>query len=236
MADVPPESPTDQEAESAGSPAESSESLHERSSGSDGSPAGERREAAGTDDDAPQVVGVDSDAAEDLLGALSSEMARAVLDALHEDPATASQLADRLDASLQTVHYHLENLSEADVVEVAGTTTSDKGREMDLYAPAGGPVVVFAGDEDDGNQLRDALKRLVSAFGFLALASLLIQEVLGEGVRRLWESPERPTGDVTVAETTREAAGIEPGVAFFAGGAIVILAAFAVWYWQWRRD
>ncbi len=225
MADVPPESPADEES-AADAPAESPR---------EGSSDGDRRNPPDVrgNGEAPQVVGADSDAADDLLGVLSSETARAVLEALHDDPATASELAERLDASVQTVHYHLGNLSEAGVVEVAGATTSEKGREMDLYAPAGGPVVVFAGDEDDGDRLRDALKRLVGAFGVLALVSLLVQELLGGGVRRLWESTES-TDDVMVAETTREAAGVEPGLAFFAGGAVVLLVGFAVWYWRWR--
>lgn len=181
----------------------------------------------------PRVVGVDSEAADDLLGVLSSETAREVLEAVHDEPATASGLADRLDVSLQTVHYHLRNLADAGVVEVADTAASETGQEMDVYAPAEGPVVVFAGD--GGDDLRDALARLASGFGLLAVASLLVQEVLGGGVDRLL-GPSEPTGEEPmVADATREAAGIEPGLVFFAGGAVVLLAGFAIWYWSRYR-
>ena len=195
-------------------------------------------------DTSPRVVGVDSDDADDLLGVLSSDTARAVLAAIHDEPAPPSDIADRLDMSLQRVHYHLSNLTEAGVVEVADTIYSEKGREMKVYAPAHGPIVVFAGDDTAGDDLRQALSSLLGAVGILAVASLLVQQVWGGGVTQLWQS--QPTsGDDTQVRLMSEsadqgrnvadaAAGIEPGILFFAGGALVLALAFAFWYYRSR--
>jgi DNA-binding transcriptional ArsR family regulator len=138
-----------------------------------------RSDAGGPASDDPKVVGLDSDAADDLISALSSRTARRVLAELHEDPASPSALADRVDTSLQNVQYHIENLSEADVIEVVDTVYSEKGREMEVYAPADRALVVFAGREQETSGLKSALKSLLGGVGVLALASVVVDRLLG---------------------------------------------------------
>ena len=124
----------------------------------------------------PRVVGVDDDDAEDVISALGSETARDALSALHEEPATTSELAEELDTSLQNVQYHLSKLSEADVVDVIDTTYSEKGREMNVYAPTDEPLVLFAGGSDESTGIKTALKKLLGGYGIIGLAALAAQE------------------------------------------------------------
>jgi DNA-binding transcriptional ArsR family regulator len=138
-----------------------------------------RSDAGGPASDDPKVVGLDSDAADDLISALSSRTARRVLAELHEDPASPSALADRVDTSLQNVQYHIENLSDADVIEVVDTVYSEKGREMKVYAPSDRALVVFAGREQETTGLKSALKSLLGGVGVLALASVVVDRLLG---------------------------------------------------------
>ena len=196
----------------------------------------------------PRVVGVDSDDADDLLAALSSETARNLLAALHEDPATPSDLASRADTSLQNAQYHLGKLEDADVIRVVDTIYSEKGREMKVYAPADRPLVVFAGNEEKTTGLKSALSRLLGAFGGLALLSVAVQQVFGDGFGALFgasKSAETETGgggftvqSTDVAQRTAEAAGnaIPPGLLFFAGGALVLALGFAWWYYANRGE
>jgi DNA-binding transcriptional ArsR family regulator len=130
----------------------------------------------------PRVVGVDSEDADDLMSALTSRTARRILSVLHEEPVPPSKLADRVDTSLQNVQYHLERLEDAGAVEVAGTAYSEKGREMDVYAPADEPLVIYAGREEEASGLRTALSRLLSGIFALAIGALAVQEVFGEGI------------------------------------------------------
>ena len=127
----------------------------------------------------PRVIGVDSDDAEALLSALQSETAREILAALYEDPGTPSDLAERAGTSIQNVRYHLEKLVDADLVEVADTVYSEKGREMKVYAPVSGPLVLLAGDDDGGPALESALSRLLGALGVLGVSSLAVQGYFG---------------------------------------------------------
>jgi DNA-binding transcriptional ArsR family regulator len=133
-----------------------------------------------TEDTEPRVVGVDDEDADALLSALSSGTARALLSACHDNPAPPSELADEVDTSLQNAQYHLENLEDAGAVEVVDTAYSAKGREMDVYAPADQPLVIFAGEEENESTLKSALSRLLGAVGILGIASLAVQQWFGE--------------------------------------------------------
>jgi DNA-binding transcriptional ArsR family regulator len=94
------------------------------------------------EDRAPRVVDLEGEDAEKVFGALSSETARAIFTALHEEPMTASDVADAVDSSIQNVRYHLENLGDAGLVEVVDTWYSSRGNEMKVYAPKDGPLIV----------------------------------------------------------------------------------------------
>jgi DNA-binding transcriptional ArsR family regulator len=133
----------------------------------------------------PRVVGLDSDEADALMGALSSDTAREMLSALHEEPLPPSKLSSRVDTSLQNAQYHLERLSEAGAIEVVGTAYSEKGREMDVYAPADKPLVIFAGRDEQASGIRAALRRLVGGLAALLFGAVAIQEVFGRNVGRL---------------------------------------------------
>ena len=69
-----------------------------------------------------------------VLETLTSEKARAILAAVAERPGTASDVATRVETSLQNAHYHLTNLSDAGLVTDAGTWYSSKGTAMTVYA------------------------------------------------------------------------------------------------------
>ncbi|WP_336336229.1 ArsR/SmtB family transcription factor [Haloarcula brevis] len=211
-----------------------------------------------TPDAEPRVIGVDSDDADDVLSALSAETARNLLSELNKEPAPPSELADRVDTSLQNAQYHLKKLKNAGAVEVVDTAYSEKGREMDVFAPANQPLVICAGDEQETSGLRAALANIIGGVAVIGFASLLVQQMFGNslfggptvssgsadtGTR----DPSFYAGNTTVSDGGFEAtagaldtaarggaeaaaAAIPPGLAFFAGGAFVIAGMAALWY------
>lgn len=109
-------------------------------------------------DGEPEVVGLDGVESGAVFSVLSSERARSILSELYREPATQSELADRVDTSLQNADYHLDNLVEAGLVTVVDQWYSEKGTEMDVYAPAGDPLVLVAA----GEGVLDDARRAVS--------------------------------------------------------------------------
>jgi len=126
------------------------------------------------EDRSPRVVDLDGEDAERVFGALSSETAREIFQSLHDEPMTASDIAEAVDSSIQNVRYHVEKLEDAGLVEVVDTWYSSRGNEMKVYAPKDGPLIVSS-DETRASRIRTALGRLVGGVGVLAAASLLVQ-------------------------------------------------------------
>ena len=186
-------------------------------------------------DASPRVVGLDDDDAEDLLSALSSTTAREILAALHDEPTNPAALAKTVDTSLQNVQYHLGRLESAGVIRVVDTVYSEKGREMDVYAPADRPLVVVAADNEETAGVSDVLARLLGGVAIVGVASLLAQ-FLVDGLPFVARTGGGDAGgavgaaDVaTEATTTAAATGPPPGLLVFLGGVTVLLAWLAVW-------
>ncbi|MDR9380549.1 MAG: helix-turn-helix domain-containing protein [Natronomonas sp.] len=153
-------------------------------------------------DGEPRVVGLDSEEADELMAALSSQTARRILAALHDEPAPPGELADRVDTSLQNAQYHLAKLEDAGAIEIVGTAYSEKGREMSIYGPADSPLVIFAGEKERASGLRAAVSRLFAGFLALGVGGAVVQSLFGEG---LVGGPSAPGGASTDrAEPTPE--------------------------------
>jgi DNA-binding transcriptional ArsR family regulator len=207
-----------------------------------------------------RVIGVDSEDADDLIGALSSETARKMLSELHDEPATPSEVAERSGTTVQNARYHLENLEEAGLIEVNGTRYSPKGREMDVYAPAE-PLVMFVGREEDSTTLRDAVKRFFGVVGAIGVAAIFVEylfrlyapapaptEGTGEatggdgGMGAFDAESDAPSGGsqerIEETQAATEAAPtlvdrileLPPGVVFFAAATAVAVVIVGVWY------
>ncbi len=217
-----------------------------------------------TDDGEPRVVGLDSEEADDLMAALSSETARRVLSELHEEPAPPGELADRVDTSLQNAQYHLGRLEDAGAVEVVGTAYSEKGREMSVYGPADSPLVIFAGEKERTAGLRSAIAQLFAGFLALGVVSVALEALLGEGIfsgtadeapedeeiGALEEPDDAPAPESDAVPQAADgleaileglfAGGLSPGLAFFLGGAVVLTVVIGLPYlrarWRAKRD
>jgi DNA-binding transcriptional ArsR family regulator len=203
-----------------------------------------RPDTSAAEETDPRVVGLDSEDADDLLSALSSDTAREVLATLHDDPDTPSGVAERVDTTLQNAQYHLGNLDDAGLIEEIDTIYSEKGREMSVYAPADRPLVVFAGSEAESGGLEDALKSLLGAVGLLGVASLVVQWRLGDlpGLGRTGGADAGGDGggvSTMSTETARTAAdagsALPPGLLFFLGGLVALAVVGAVVYVRRRR-
>jgi len=193
-------------------------------------------------DDA-RVLDIEGEAADRAFEVLSSATAREILTAIYERPRTPPEVRDEVGTSLQNVHYHLDRLEEADLIEPSGVGYSEKGSEMTIYGPRSEAVVLFAGREAERSRLRRLLGRV------LGLYILLAAVVAVAGSARELLRGGASTGDAAVsyaaetAETARvsgdAAAGGAGGVGalladplfvFFLGGLLTIVGLAAYWW------
>ena len=81
-----------------------------------------------------RVGRVGDEAFDDGPEASSCATARAILQRVTDGPRTASEIADRVDTSVQNASYHLTNRADAGLVRVCDSPVySEKGCEMTLY-------------------------------------------------------------------------------------------------------
>lgn len=118
-----------------------------------------------TGDAEPRVLDLGEDDAGETFEVLSSTTARRILARLYEAPGTQSDVARDVETSLQNVGYHLGNLEAAGLVEVVDQWYSEKGSEMNVYAPTGEPLLLMAGDTSSVAAARQAVNGGLASTG-----------------------------------------------------------------------
>ncbi len=176
------------------------------------------------DPEEARVVGMDDEDAGDVLSVLSADTARAILGTLYDEPGPASELAERTNTSLQNAQYHLENLADAGLIEVADTVYSPKGREMDVYVPTDRAVVVVPSAESSG--MRDLLSALVPLGVVAVLAELLLNgpfafSLLASGGDSV-TAETADAGAISAEPSLFDQLAASPGVAVFVGGLVAV--------------
>jgi DNA-binding transcriptional ArsR family regulator len=158
------------------------------------------------------VVAPGDDRAKKIAKAIASSTASDILTSLREGRQTATQIADRLSLPMTTVQYHLENLLEAEMLEVAEKRWSKKGREVKVYALRDQLVIVAPPTAD----LRALLTKYAALFSIIAAISIMImvwapfvgasaetQQVAGE--RSLGYTAVPAAGEPNTADTSSAA-------------------------------
>jgi DNA-binding transcriptional ArsR family regulator len=184
------------------------------------------RSSVSLDDRQPRLVDLDDDVADEVFEALSARTTRRVFSALHDEPRAASDLATVTDTSIQNAQYHLEKLQDADLVGVVDTWYSERGTEMDVYAPL---VSLAAARLGAWPTAGEAAPTAASAD-----AAAVAADESGDG-------GGSAAGDTAVeraadgaGEVAAAASGVDPallaGVACFVGGLVVLAVVGAVWY------
>lgn len=180
----------------------------------------------------PRVCWLDSDSATDVIDAISSDTARGILAALHDDPRPVSQLADDVDMTIPSVNYHVDNLVDAGLVTEVDTWYSDRGVEMTVYGPTDDPLV-FVGNADNSDLVGSATTRVGAALVGIALASVLVQWLVTDFLPTLGDSGVRKAASAGTVEGFAVTL-VPPGLLFFSGATFVLALALAAWYLRAR--
>lgn len=128
----------------------------------------------------PRLVDLDEETADEVFEALSARTTRQIFLSLHEQPQTASDLAEETDTSVQNVQYHLKKLQDVELIEDVDTWYSERGSEMNVYAPRDESLVLFAG-RDKQRSFRSLFNKIGGIASVLVPGSLLAGWVASRG-------------------------------------------------------
>jgi DNA-binding transcriptional ArsR family regulator len=191
---------------------------------------------------ATNIVDIGDDEADQIVEALAAETTRRVLLALYDEPGPATEVADRVDTSLQNVDYHLDKLQEVGLIEVGDSWYAEGGNEMNVYVPTAEAVVLLAGDEPTRQTIREALTPVASAVAIVGLAGLLVDRLVALPERAADVTKQAADGGMSVetADAAEQAADpsllplaelgglLTPGTLFVLGGLVAVSAVVAV--------
>ena len=193
--------------------------------------------------------------AQKIAKAMGSPTAGDILQLLAEKPQSLSDITERLALPMNTAKYHIENLVDAGVIAVADTRYSVKGRTVKIYSLTDQLLIVAPRKSD----IRSMLTKYAALFGIVAVASLGISSILpllltGSTNEIAFPAAAPTISDATGGAGSREvvlqsmkttadtyagvpAAGIDPSLAFFCGGllVIIVLLCYEAWFWKKRR-
>lgn len=182
--------------------------------------------------DSPRVVTLDGDESEAIFNALASDTSREIYRSLYQDPATASELADAVDTSVQNVRYHLEKLEDAGLIDEVDTWYSSRGNEMSVYAAIDEALIV-AGDKRRSSELQSLFKSTAGALAVLAGAAVVFHliaiELYTEEVRPITAETSNEVGIQLVPDAI-EVVDFPPGLVAFLGGLVVLTILTTVSY------
>ena len=179
--------------------------------------------------------------------AIASQTANDILHTLSQGQKTASDLTELLNIPMGTLKYHIDNLLEAGLVEVAETRYSVKGREVKVYQLKDQLVIVAP----KMTNIRSILLKYASLFAIVIVASIAMLAILP-----LFQAPpdmvSAPAfsqdggggggGSGILAEKGARAepvAGVQavaPVLAFFMGGCMIILLLFLYEAYKWQKN
>ena len=180
--------------------------------------------------------------------AISSQTANDILHILSQGPKTASDLTELLDIPMGTLKYHIDNLLEVGLVEIAETRYSIKGREVKVYRLKDQLVIVAP----RVTNIRSILLKYTSLFVVVILASLVILAILpffqAPGIPGPAAGFSSPNGTVSGggemltkeaaaprAEPVSDIRNAAPVLAFFIGGCMVLLLLFLYEVYKWQK-
>ncbi|NYT07631.1 MAG: helix-turn-helix transcriptional regulator, partial [Methanomicrobiales archaeon] len=106
--------------------------------------------------------------------AIASQTANDILHILSQGPKTASDLTGLLNIPMGTLKYHIDNLLEAGLVEIAETKYSVKGREVKVYRLKDQLVIVAP----KMTNIRSILMKYASLFAIVIVASMAMLAIL----------------------------------------------------------
>lgn len=170
--------------------------------------------------------------------AIASPLASDILDRFSHGPMTLSSVSETLHVPINTAKYHVDNLLDADLLEVVNTKYSVKGREVKVYGLKNQILIVAPRRMDIKSVLMQYAPAL-SVIGAISVVLAILQPMLTvPGAEpKLLGAPAAPmdTGFVQEMAPLLSLYPLEAVIAFFVGGCLIVALAVVFEYIRTSR-
>jgi len=191
------------------------------------------------------LVSLKEDEAKKLAQVISNNTSRKILDILSDGSHTESEISEKLSLPLSTVHYNMQALLKAKLVQAEEYHYSKKGKEVLHYSLAS-KYVIIAPKDAPGN-LKERLKRIIPA-GLIAVAGAGAIELFNRwgswGANAAPQAFDAAPEMLRIAEDDMAAKGVamaepmmhEPNLAlWFLYGAVAMILVYLLIDWIYTR-
>lgn len=165
--------------------------------------------------------------AQNIVKAISHQNAGEVMQLLSlEGPLRLSDIADRLGMSLNAAKYHIENLMNAGLLEIANTRYSVKGRKVKVYRLKN-QVFIVAPRMSGIAEVRSALLKYGAALGIfiMVFSFTLVQPFVHLPAVPLHLSGSIQTGQIVTAPGATDS-DLIPALIVAAAVTLILLACY----------
>jgi DNA-binding transcriptional ArsR family regulator len=169
--------------------------------------------------------------AQNIVKAISHQNAGEVMQLLSlAGPLRLSDIADRLGLSLNAAKYHIENLMNAGLLEIANTRYSVKGRKIKVYRLKN-QVFIVAPRMSGIAEVRSALLKYGAALGIfiMVFSFTLIQPFVKLPSVPAYMPGAIPTGQNAIAPVTTDSSLI-PALIIATAVTLLLLACYEINY------
>lgn len=119
------------------------------------------------------LMSLEEGKAKKLAKVINSNASRKILDLLAEKDYTESEISEKLDIPISTVHYNIKALEDAGLIEVNEYHYSEKGREVNHYSLANKYVIIAPKKDVPG--IMDKLKSIIPSVLIVGIGAFLIK-------------------------------------------------------------
>jgi DNA-binding transcriptional ArsR family regulator len=129
------------------------------------------------------LLSLDDDKTKAIANTVSNPTCKKILDFLSDSDGTETEISEKLNVPISTVHYNLKQLVDGRLVEIESSTFSEKGKQIKHYTLAN-KYIIIAPKGGDKQSFLDAVKNILPVFGLGLLGTFFVSKFssFGPGV------------------------------------------------------
>ena len=132
------------------------------------------------------LLSLDDDKTKAIANTVANSKCKRILDFLANMDGTETEISEKLNIPISTVHYNLKQLVEGRLVEIESSSYSKKGKQIKHYTLAN-KYIIIAPKGADKQSFLDAVKNILPILGFGILGTFFVSyitkfsDILGSG-------------------------------------------------------